>query len=149
VLVGHRLVRAERDEEVERRGPRPSVAVSASNMSAIGIVRVASGMSTRRRLPSTGAVANPSATIRRTSASERWLVVSPCPISIDVNPPSTGDRPQAPRSESCLGQTPLNAEKPPSMGITTPVTNADAGDSSQSTAPVRSSGWPNRPMGVC
>ena len=45
--------------------------------------------------------------------------------------------------------TPLKAENPPSMGTTTPVTNAEAGDRSQNTVPSRSAGWPNRPMGVC
>ena len=41
-----------------------------------------------------------------------------------------------------------NAENPPSIGTTIPVTNAEAGDRSQSTAPNRSSGWPKRAMGV-
>src|ERR1019366_10197246 len=51
-------------------------------------------------------------------------------------------------SGKCRPQTPENAEKPPSTGTTIPVTKADAGDRSHSTAPSRSSGWPNRPIGV-
>jgi len=44
--------------------------------------------------------------------------------------------------------TPLNAEKPPSMGSTMPETKEDAGLSSHNTAPSRSSGSPKRPAGV-
>ena len=39
--------------------------------------------------------------------------------------------------------------KPPSMGTTVPVTKRDAGESSQSIAPTRSSGVPKRASGVC
>src|SRR5664280_421828 len=45
--------------------------------------------------------------------------------------------------------TPLKAEKPPSTGITTPVTNSEAGESSQRTQPNRSLVSPRRPIGVC
>src|SRR5512140_3144119 len=38
--------------------------------------------------------------------------------------------------------TPEYAENPPSMGTTTPVTNAEAGERSQRNAPTRSSGSP-------
>src|SRR6266704_2138192 len=44
--------------------------------------------------------------------------------------------------------TPLKAENPPSMGTTTPVTKAEAGLTSQSSVPNRSSGRPRRPDGV-
>lgn len=44
--------------------------------------------------------------------------------------------------------TPLNAEKPPSMGITVPVTNAEADEISHRVAPSRSSGVPKRFIGV-
>jgi hypothetical protein len=49
---------------------------------------------------------------------------------------------------SDIDYTPLNAEKPPSMGSTMPETNADAGVSSHKTAPSKSSGSPKRPAGV-
>src|ERR1035441_8911318 len=45
--------------------------------------------------------------------------------------------------------TPLKAEKPPSTGITTPVTNSEAGESSHNTQPKRSFDSPSRPIGVC
>src|SRR5215211_7250068 len=48
-----------------------------------------------------------------------------------------------------VSYTPLNAENPPSMGITVPVTNAEAGETSQNTAPNKSSGFPKRFIGVC
>ena len=44
--------------------------------------------------------------------------------------------------------TPLNALKPPSTGTTTPVTNSDAGDSSQMAVPANSSGSPKRRVGA-
>src|SRR5208282_1865073 len=45
--------------------------------------------------------------------------------------------------------TPLNAAKPPSIGITTPVTKPEASaEVSHSSGPTKSSGVPNRLMGV-
>lgn len=44
--------------------------------------------------------------------------------------------------------TPLKAEKPPSTGTTTPVTNAEAGESSHIIVPSKSSAVPKRPIGV-
>jgi hypothetical protein len=44
--------------------------------------------------------------------------------------------------------TPLNAENPPSTGITVPVTKADAGLINHNNVPIKSSGLPNRPIGV-
>src|ERR1017187_1454392 len=46
-------------------------------------------------------------------------------------------------------QTPLKAAKPPSIGMTTPVTKPEASaEVSHSSAPIRSSGVPNFPIGV-
>lgn len=45
-------------------------------------------------------------------------------------------------------QTPPNTEKPPSTGMTVPVTKEAASLQSQRTAPVSSSGSPRRPIGV-
>ena len=45
--------------------------------------------------------------------------------------------------------TPPNALKPPSIGMTVPVTKADAGLISHSAVPMGSAGSPKRPMGVC
>lgn len=47
-----------------------------------------------------------------------------------------------------LLQTPLKAPKPPSMGITTPLTSPALGPQGQTTAPGSSSGTPNRPVGA-
>src|SRR5512141_2261234 len=55
------------------------------------------------------------------------------------------DRPQV----HADAYTPLNAEKPPSTGTTIPVTSAEAGETSHSTVPSRSSGFWKRRMGVC
>src|SRR3989442_630481 len=44
--------------------------------------------------------------------------------------------------------TPLKDEKPPSTGTTMPVTKAEAGLTSQSSVPTKSSGAPKRPAGV-
>ena len=46
-------------------------------------------------------------------------------------------------------QTPLKAEKPPSMGTTMPVTNEEAGEISQTMVLIKSCGSPKRPAGVC
>jgi len=66
VLVDIGCVRAERDEEVERRGPRPQRRRQRVEHERHRMVRVESGMSTRRRLPSIGAVR-----IRRHDPAER------------------------------------------------------------------------------
>src|ERR1035438_3415540 len=50
---------------------------------------------------------------------------------------------------SPVAYTPLKAEKPPSTGITTPVTKSEAGESNHSTHPSKSLGSPRRPIGVC
>jgi hypothetical protein len=46
------------------------------------------------------------------------------------------------------GQTPLNAENPPSTATTLPATHSASGDGSQKSAFSRSSGLPKRRMGV-
>src|SRR5690606_28414353 len=48
-----------------------------------------------------------------------------------------------------VAHTPENALNPPSTGIIVPVTNLDALLQSHWMAPNRSSGSPNRAMGVC
>ena len=47
------------------------------------------------------------------------------------------------------GQTPLKTLKPPSTGITAPVTNDAVSLASHRTVPATSSGLPSRPIGVC
>ena len=66
-------------------------------------------------------------------ASYRGRVIAGCPVTFSNN----------------HHQTPLNAEKPPSIGTTIPVTNADAGETNHKTAPSKSSGVPKRFIGVC
>jgi hypothetical protein len=80
----------------------------------------------------------------------RWCLVVDRSDSLTVEPnrtlvqvasdqrPMTHDAPH----------TPPNAEKPPSMATTVPVTKAEAGDISHNVAPMRSSGLPKRPIGV-
>lgn len=53
-----------------------------------------------------------------------------------------------PLGEAIRYHTPLNAENPPSIGITTPVTKEAAGEMSHNVAPSRSSGVPKRFIGV-
>jgi len=47
-----------------------------------------------------------------------------------------------------VAYTPLKAEKLPSMGMTVPVTNLEAGDNNQNMAPSKSCGSPKRPINV-
>ena len=48
-----------------------------------------------------------------------------------------------------VGQTALNASKPPSTGRTTPVTNEADAPESHTTAPATSPASPKLPAGVC
>ena len=48
-----------------------------------------------------------------------------------------------------LNYTPLYALKPPTTGTTTPMTTDPPSQHSQSVVPIKSSGFPNLPIGVC
>ncbi len=85
LLVAHRRVRAERDEDIERGGARAEVAVEIRSKTAgTGIVRVPSGITSRTRLPSSGSRARPSRTTASSAAGDRTPWSRPVPTTLTV-----------------------------------------------------------------